>query len=215
MAIAPRRQLVEYKNMQNGAPTTPTVRQDAHDGFSSIPRMEDFRTEFKRDVKSSDLERKVVAFLNSPDGGRIFIGVADDGTPVGVVDSDLAQRQIKDRLRDNIRPSCLGLFDVRLVGAANAGAPVVCIDIAHGLEGPYYLRKIGRSPEGCLIRMGSAVESMTEEQIEKVYAKRLRNSLGRIVSPRQGLSFSQLRIYYSGKGIGPERRIPPESRAFG
>ncbi len=93
--------------MQNGAPTTPTVRQDAHDGFSSIPRMEDFRTEFKRDVKSSDLERKVVAFLNSPDGGRIFIGVADDGTPVGVVDSDLAQRQIKDRLRDNIRPSGL------------------------------------------------------------------------------------------------------------
>lgn len=69
--------------------------------------MEDFRTEFKRDVKSSDLERKVVAFLNSPDGGRIFIGVADDGTPVGVVDSDLAQRQIKDRLRDNIRPSGL------------------------------------------------------------------------------------------------------------
>ena len=128
-------------------------------------------------------------------------GIADDGTPVGVVDSDLAQRQIKDRLRDNIRPSCLGLFDVRLVDAANAGAPVVCIDIAHGLEGPYYLRKIGRSPEGCLIRMGSAVESMTEEQIEKVYAKRLRNSLGRIVSPRQGLTFSQLRIYYSGKGI--------------
>lgn len=107
MAIAPRRQLVEYKNMRNGAPTTPTVGQDGHDGFSSIPKVEDFRTEFKRDVKSSDLERKVVAFLNSPNGGRIFIGVADDGTSVGVVDSDLAQRQIKDRLRDNIRPSCL------------------------------------------------------------------------------------------------------------
>ena len=34
-------------------------------------------------------------------------GIADDGTPVDVVDSDLAQRQIKDRLRDNIRPSGL------------------------------------------------------------------------------------------------------------
>ena len=32
-----------------------------------LPVAEDFRTEFKRDVSSSDLERKVVAFLNSPD----------------------------------------------------------------------------------------------------------------------------------------------------
>ena len=167
----------------------------------TIPAAEDFRTEFKRDVKSSDLERKVVAFLNSPDGGRVFIGVADDGTRIGVPDPDAAQRQVKDRLRDNICPSCLGLFDVRLLGAAETGMPVVCIDVAHGLEGPYYLRKSGRSPAGCFMRVGSAVEPMTEEQIERAWARRLKNSLGRIVSPRQNLSFSQLRIYYSGRGI--------------
>lgn len=172
------------------------MKTEAH-----IPQAEDFRTEFKSDYTSADLERKVVGFLNSPDGGRIFIGVADDGTPIGLVDPDAAQRQIKDRLRDNIRPSCLGLFDVRLISGGNAEKPIVCIDVAHGLEGPYYLKKNGRSPAGCFIRIGSAVEPMSEEQIERAWTRRLKNSLGRIVSPRQNLTFSQLQIYYSARNI--------------
>ena len=45
----------------------------------TIPAAEDFRTEFKRDVKSSDLERKVVAFLNSPDGGKKKGGIKKGG----------------------------------------------------------------------------------------------------------------------------------------
>ncbi len=45
----------------------------------TIPTAEDFRTEFKRDVKSSDLERKVVAFLNSPDGGKKKGGIKKGG----------------------------------------------------------------------------------------------------------------------------------------
>ena len=45
----------------------------------TIPTTEDFRTEFKRDVKSSDLERKVVAFLNSPDGGKKKGGIKKGG----------------------------------------------------------------------------------------------------------------------------------------
>ena len=45
----------------------------------TIPAAEDFRTEFKRDVKSSDLERKVVAFLNSPDGGKTKGGIKKGG----------------------------------------------------------------------------------------------------------------------------------------
>ena len=128
----------------------------------TIPSAEDFHTEFKRDVRSGDLERKVVAFLNSPDGGRIFIGVADDGTCIGVKDFDAAQCQIKDRIRDNICPSCLGLFDVRLITAERVSDPIIRVDVAHGLEGPYYLRKNGRSPAGCFVRIGSAGKSYME-----------------------------------------------------
>jgi len=36
--------------------------------------------------------------------------------------------------------------------------------------------------------------------IEQLFATRTRNSIGRIVAPRQDLSFAQLKIYYEGIG---------------
>ena len=43
--------------------------------------------EYKRELTES-LERAVVGFLNSRDGGRILVGVEDDGSVVGLVDAD-------------------------------------------------------------------------------------------------------------------------------
>jgi predicted HTH transcriptional regulator len=45
------------------------------------------------------LERSVVAFLNTHEGGLLYIGVGDDGNVVGVSDIDLVQRQIVDRIK--------------------------------------------------------------------------------------------------------------------
>lgn len=56
------------------------------------------------------------------------------------------------------------------------------------------------TPKGCFIRVGSSVESLTENQIMEFYSKRTKNSLSNIVSPTQRLSFSQLKIYYEEKG---------------
>ena len=76
-----------------------------------IDLLEDKRTEFK--VKITDnLEKEVIAFLNT-DGGNIYIGVDDKGNIQGNLGNiDLLQRTIKDKLKDNIMPSTLGLFDV-------------------------------------------------------------------------------------------------------
>ena len=51
-------------------------------------------------------------------------------------------------------------------------------------------------PAGCYIRIGSSKEQMTTEMIDNLYAKRVRNSLNKIESPRQDLTFKQLKIYY-------------------
>ena len=37
---------------------------------------------------------------------------------------------------------------------------------------------------------------MTMEMIDSLYSKRIRNSLGKLLSPRQDLTFKQLKIYY-------------------
>ena len=73
--------------------------------------MEDKRNEFKAKITDS-LEKEVIAFLNT-DGGNIFIGVDDKGNIQDSLENiDLLQRTIKDRLKNNIMPSTLGLFDV-------------------------------------------------------------------------------------------------------
>lgn len=69
------------------------------------------RVEYKRQL-TDDLEREAIAFLNYHEGGVIYIGIDKTGKPVGVSDIDSDMLKIKDRLKNNIMPSCMGLFDV-------------------------------------------------------------------------------------------------------
>lgn len=72
---------------------------------------ENNRIEYKQ-LLTDDLEKEAVAFLNYQEGGVIYIGVHKSGTPIGVDDIDGNMLKIKDRLRNNIMPSCMGLFDM-------------------------------------------------------------------------------------------------------
>ena len=65
-----------------------------------------------KEILNDDFEQEVIAFLNYKEGGIIYIGVRKDGSIAGVKDIDLTQLQIKDRIKNNIQPSTLGLFDV-------------------------------------------------------------------------------------------------------
>ena len=127
------------------------------------------------------------------------MGINKNGQVVGVEDVDLTQLQIKDRIKNNIQPSTLGLFDVTVETIDNK--EVIKVIISSGTEKPYYLRKKGRTPEGCYIRVGSSKERMTERMIDDMYAKRIKNTLKEIDSPRQELTFNQLKIYYEEHGL--------------
>ena len=71
------------------------------------------RIEYKRELSPGiDLEEEAVAFLNRREGGILYIGIDKAGKPVGVKDIDGDILKIKDRLRNNILPSAMGLFDV-------------------------------------------------------------------------------------------------------
>lgn len=153
--------------------------------------------EFKQKV-TPELEKEVVAFLNSNEGGVIYIGIDKNGLPVGVSDADNEQLLIKDRLKNNILPSCMGLFD--LVIEQKEGKEIIKIIVAGGYEKPYYVKKYGLSEKGAFIRVGSSAEPMPTRQIEQLFSKRIRNSIGNMKSPKQALQFQQLHIYYQSIG---------------
>lgn len=158
--------------------------------------LEDFRNEFK-EALNDKLEKEIVSFLNA-NGGNLFLGVNDLGKIVGIEeDLDILQLKIKDRIKNNILPATIGLFDIEIKKYRDK--KYLHIIIASGNAKPYYLRKNGMTTEGCFIRVGSSCEHLSEKQIEELYGKRTRNSLKNIVSPTQNLTFSQLKIYYEEK----------------
>lgn len=160
--------------------------------------IEDVRNEFK--VKLTDkFEEEVISFFNT-NGGNIYLGINDKGDIIGINGNiDLLQRTIKDRIKDNIMPSTLGLYDVIVLEKDNK--KYIKVIIARGNERPYYLKGMGMTPDSCFIRVGSSIQSMSKEMINNEFSKRTRNSLKNIVSPKQDLTFSQLKIYYEEKGF--------------
>lgn len=158
------------------------------------------RIEFKEKLtKEIDLEKEVIAFLNYNEGGFIYIGIDKTGTVVGVEDMDGDMLKIKDRLKTNIIPSCMGLFDIS--SEEKDGKEIIKITVASGSEKPYYKRKYGMSEKGAYIRNGTAADPMPQKMIDELFAKRTKTSIGKIRSSRQDLTFEQLKIYYEGKGI--------------
>ncbi len=158
---------------------------------------ENNRIELKKQL-TEHFEKEVVAFLNYLGGGVIYIGIDNEGNVVGVDDSDKLQLQIKDRIKNNIAPSCMGLFDV--VEETRDGKSIIKVIVASGQERPYYIKKYGMSSKGAFMRNGSASEPMTVRMIETLFTKRTRKSISKIKAPRQDLKFGQLRIYYDVLG---------------
>lgn len=162
------------------------------------------RIEFKS-ILNDKMEKEIVAFLNNREGGILYIGLDDEGHPVCQKDLDSTQLKIADRIKNNILPSTMGLFDI--VTEVIEGVPVIKILVSSGLEKPYYIKSQGMSPSGCFTRVGTSTQPMTTAMIDELYAKRIHATLRNIQSPRQDLSFSQLKIYYQERGLELNQRF--------
>lgn len=160
--------------------------------------IESNRVEFKGQLNDK-LEKEIVGFLNNPEGGTIYIGVDDEGNPIGIDDLDVTQLKIIDRVKNNILPSMLGLFELRIEEID--GTKIIKLSISSGTEKPYHIKKYGMSPKGCYIRVGNSIQEMSRNMIDDLYSRRVRNSLYKIQSPRQDLTFAQLKIYYQENGF--------------
>ena len=159
---------------------------------------ESHRIELKSRLTDS-LEKEVVAFLNSREGGEIYIGYNDDGTILGVENADDVMLNINNRLRSRISPSIMGLFAVELENMSDL--QVIKVSLSSGSEKPYFITSKGMSIRGCFLRVGTAAEPMEQRMIDDLFSKRTRNSLRKIRSNKQDLTFEQLKIYFQEQGL--------------
>lgn len=126
---------------------------------------ESARVEFTRDdVRAEQLARKVVALANFQ-GGRILLGVEDDGTISGLVRPD-TERWIMDVVFGRyVHPMLLPFYEEVVVDDERK---VAVITIQAGVAKPYVLRLNNR--EDIYIRVGTTSRLATREQQARLFA---------------------------------------------
>ena len=115
-----------------------------------------------------DIRKEIVAFANC-EGGKLYIGVQDDGTVLGLDDPDSASLQVSNMVRDAIKPDLTMFLHYETLTVD--GKKIVSVDIQQGTERPYYIAKKGLRPEGVYVRQGyssvpatnTAIRSMIKE----------------------------------------------------
>ena len=106
-----------------------TLRQELLNG-------EDTTHQFKRQLPDrNDLQKEIAAFLNTR-GGKMFIGVEDDGSISGIAVEELGQHfdnAISNACSDGIRPPC----SVLTTNVRTDEGIVVVLEIPDGPAKPY------------------------------------------------------------------------------
>lgn len=125
---------------------------------------EDDRTEFKRQLTKESM-KTVVAFSNTS-GGTLYIGIDDDGTPVGVEDPDSVSLDTVHLLTDTIRPDVTETTDVKRISLD--GKNIIRVNVLEGPSKPYYVRDKGLRPEGVYIRKGPSSIQASDSLIAKM-----------------------------------------------
>ena len=108
------------------------------------------KTELKQKLTDA-LPKEIVAFLNT-DGGVIYIGVNDDGSICGVTKLDESLKKIADMIESQILPDSSQFVELGTKFIENKH--VIEIKVKKG-ENLYYIKKYGRSSQGCYVRVGS------------------------------------------------------------
>ena len=135
--------------------------------FEIIANGENSGVEFKRDdVRPEQLAKEVVAFANFQ-GGRILVGVEDDGTTSGLSRPDgEAERWIMDTVFGRyVHPQILPFYEEVLL---DEGRRVAVVTIEAGVSKPYVLRHNDR--EDIYVRVGSTSRLASREQQARLFA---------------------------------------------
>ena len=161
------------------------------------------------DIEFKELDRKtgrlpesisksVCAFVNT-EGGELYVGVANDGTVVGVGNVDDTMIRLSNTLRDTILPDVTPFIQIR--DQQEDGKTVVKMTASIGTERPYYLKQNGLTPNGVYVRIGSASVPVNEAGIRRMIMDTSGKSFEESRSLNQELTFDILADEMEKKNI--------------
>ncbi len=130
--------------------------------ISLIQNGENSGVEFKRDnIRPEQLAKEIVAFLNFK-GGKIFLGVEDDGIVSGVNRKSL-EEWVMNVCSDKVHPRIIPYYETLLLNDKK----VAVISVDMGTAKPYVVRHNNR--EDIYIRVGSTSRLATREEQMRLF----------------------------------------------
>lgn len=151
-----------------------------------------------KEVVVEDIKKEIIAFANC-DGGKLYVGVSDDGRITGVDNPDQAMLQISNMARDAIKPDVTMFLHYKVLVLEEK--KVIEIDIQRGTDRPYYLAKKGLRPEGVFVRQGTSSVASTDTAIRRMIKETDGDSFEERRSLEQELTFQTAEKEFNERGL--------------
>ena len=158
--------------------------------------------ELKQEL-NDEIKNEIVAFLNT-EGGIIYVGVSDDGNPIGFSDGkerDLIDSKVSNWIQEAFFPLPSNLIK-HYFNADN----VLAIEVIKGNERPYYLKEKGPKPSGVYKRVGRSTRKANDSEILLMLLESKDYSYEDDVSEEQDLTF---RYFFD---VCEQNNIPHDKR---
>lgn len=181
-----------------------------------IANGENSGVEFKRDdLRPEQLAKEIVALANFQ-GGRLLLGVEDDGTISGIQREDLETWVMDTVFGRYVHPLILPFYEEVVM---DDGARVAVVSLTQGTAKPYVLRNNNR--EEIYVRVGSTSRLATREQQARLFESG--GMLHAEVLPVSGTKFDNLDqarltdylVNIAGDAQAPESQEDWEQRLMG
>ena len=161
-------------------------------------RFQETETVELKSIVLNDIKKEIIAFANC-NGGTVYVGVADDGTVLGVENADECALQISNMVRDAIKPDVTMFIHYETL--ACEGKAVVAVNIQRGTNRPYYLAKKGIRPEGVYVRQGYSSVPATDTAIRQMIKETDGDSFENMRSINQALTFETTKKEFEKRNI--------------
>lgn len=142
-----------------------------------------------KSILTKDIKKEIIAFANA-NGGKIYIGISDNGEIIGIEDTDNNLQVLTGMINEGIKPSLIEYTQIKIEQYDKKD--IIVIEIQSSPNKPYYLADKGIKPSGVYLRHGSSSIQASDEIIKKMIFEHTGLRFEEMISKNQNLTFEYL-----------------------
>lgn len=151
-----------------------------------------------KSILTKDIKKEIIAFANTK-GGKIFIGISDNGEVVGIDNIDSNLQSLTGMINEGIKPSLIEHTQIKVEQYDNKD--IIIIEIQSSPNKPYYLADKGLKPSGVYLRHGSSSIQASDELIRKMIFEHSGLRFEEMTSKSQNLTFKYLESKFNENNL--------------